>query len=392
MYYDQDYNTINLSAEELSVLRRQIDCHLNDLAVPELMLELEQPENNVVDGYAELDRDIKQSAEEAIKKLAAPDQVGMLSFSIGDRSISRLKLAWAKEDEDIAVLGRTGSEFTLALHSREQIFANVEQVLAIHQPLSSMAFNVTLSASAALLVVALADCYRADWFHSALFNRLPLGSYTFGEIEDHLKKVTDDFRWAMPFFAETIPVSLSDVLPQDEIEAGLAELAEMELISMDGDTGSDEMMLYKIGDELELISDGILNNAGKVSLTISSIDETGKLASEAVFWVRDANYLWMVHISGKEGAVANIDQETFEDVIRILLLPHAGTIQNKELQALVDGKTTGMRVQAAGEDVWPYSWEQLKSMAAVGSLKAGSLVWRKGMPDWVEANKIEGLI
>jgi hypothetical protein len=49
-------------------------------------------------------------------------------------------------------------------------------------------------------------------------------------------------------------------------------------------------------------------------------------------------------------------------------------------------------VAAKGEKYGPYSSEKLQIFALDGIIKPASMVWRKGMPDWVAASQVEGLI
>ncbi len=55
-------------------------------------------------------------------------------------------------------------------------------------------------------------------------------------------------------------------------------------------------------------------------------------------------------------------------------------IPTEEYYLAVDGKPTG-----------PYSIEKLKEMIISGQLTSSSLLWKKGMKEWVKANTIEGL-
>jgi hypothetical protein len=411
MNYDQEFKTLNLSAEELSALTKELNNPLNDLAVQELLINPEEAGARVLQEFEAFEPEIKTAAATALKILSAPDQSGMLTYSIGDKSVSRLKLAWVHGEQDIAVLGRTGLEYSLALQDRDKLLANIGQVLAIYQPLNEALFNVSLSATAALLILAIADCYRADWYKSALAENLPLGSYTIGEIDERLKNSTADFRWHLPFFTQILPVNLSEALPLEEVEAGLAELVALELLKIDGDKETGETPLYTIGGELEFISDGLLNSIGKVALTISNINENGKLAAEAVFFARDDRHLWLTQISGNKGAVANIDQETFENIIHILtLLPEkpvqadlqAASFKTSEADSIQTAppqvapphlpKPEDWFIGVSGEVYGPHSREQLKEMIATGSLKPNSLVWTKGMSDWMELSKVDGLL
>jgi hypothetical protein len=411
MNYDSEFNTLNLTAEELSALTKELNNPLNDLAAKELLVKPEETGTSVLQEFEALEPEIKTAIARALKMLAAPDQAGMLTYSIGDKSISRLKLAWVHDEQGIAVLGRTGLEYTLALQDHDKLLANLGQVLAIYQPLNEAIFNASLSATASLLILAIADCYRTDWYKSALTDSLPLGSYTLKEIDDRLKNSSADFRWHLPFFTQTLPVSLSEILPLEEVEAGLTELAELDLLKIDGDNETGETPLYILGGELELISDSLLNSIGKAALTISNINENGNLAAEAVFFARDDRHLWLTQISGNKGAVANIDQETFENIIHILTLLPGKPVQ-ADLQADFNKATTtesgkvappkvappGLPKQeewfigVSGEVYGPHSREQLKEMIATGSLKPGSLVWTKGMSDWMELSKVNGLL
>lgn len=44
------------------------------------------------------------------------------------------------------------------------------------------------------------------------------------------------------------------------------------------------------------------------------------------------------------------------------------------------------------EQSGPYSWEELKNIAASGSIETNDLVWAEGMEDWVKAGSMEGLL
>jgi hypothetical protein len=48
-------------------------------------------------------------------------------------------------------------------------------------------------------------------------------------------------------------------------------------------------------------------------------------------------------------------------------------------------------VSRNGQKDGPYSDSELKAMAANGTLTAAGLIWREGMPSWVEAGRIRGL-
>jgi uncharacterized RDD family membrane protein YckC len=46
----------------------------------------------------------------------------------------------------------------------------------------------------------------------------------------------------------------------------------------------------------------------------------------------------------------------------------------------------------AGRQIGPMSWAELKSRADAGTLRSGDFVWRAGMPDWVLALDVDGLL
>lgn len=300
---------LNLTPNNLSTL------HLNGLTAE----NLEQVKTEL----EKLDDQTNQLMTKAVTMLAQPEQLVALHYTIGEKQLGRMVLCLSSEPEkDIAVLAKIGHFYSLNLRSPAEIFRLAAEVLMVDTNLATCNFSISLSSTATITLLALADCYRADWYQSMLTRSLPVESYTASEVTALIKDRAADFRWPLQFFAGSLSAVLADELEADDVLAGLLELIDLELISPDRNQEEEEPYaeaLYSLGDEVKLLSEGLMNNAGKVVLNVSVLDEQSQVISETMFFVRDAHYLWLFNLSGSLSAVASIDRDTFTNLLEAQL-------------------------------------------------------------------------
>jgi hypothetical protein len=63
----------------------------------------------------------------------------------------------------------------------------------------------------------------------------------------------------------------------------------------------------------------------------------------------------------------------------------------KSVDAHAESKSADWFIGVSGDQYGPYTWQQLQKFASDRTINSASMVWRKGMPGWVAAGKIEGL-
>ena len=323
MKLDTVYNSLILSDLELSAMGQYFNLPPNKLTlIPHVQLSSKERQSAIT-AYNSLEQTERELLSAGLAMLVAPDEAGTLHYSIGDRSLSRLLLGCTVEDSDhLAVLAKQGEMRSLSLRSYSEITHMLAQVLAADSTVATFNFSLSLSAIATIVFLALSDCYCAAWYRSLLSHTIPVESFTLQEIAERIEDTAADFRWPFLFFAKVLPVDIASELTRDDVIGGLEELSGLNLVvKNEGEARENEPVLYSLGEEAELISDGLRTNAGKVALNISTVNVDNKIGHESVLFVRDANYLWLFDITGNRGAIASIDSDTFNDLLHKMLTP-----------------------------------------------------------------------
>lgn len=411
MKLDNKINALLVSDLELSAIGHYLTLTPGDLSPLNYLSLTDADKTSAQQAFNNLDPEAKDLAAKALTTLTAPDQTATLHYSIGERSLSRLLLGWKTGENAITVLAKTGDHYSLSRRTLPEITTMLTQVLAAQTNLTTCNLSLSLSAITTIVFLALSDCYRSAWYRSMLSNTLPVESYTFNEISGQLNNLADDFRWPFLFLARVLPVNIARELSEEDIESGLQELLELKLIGKNDSDGASEQALaiYSLNEEAEIICNGLLNNAAKVAINISTFNDKNQIGHESLLLVRDVEYLWLFDLVGNMGAIASIGSTTLDQLLQNLL-----TLSPKKTSAELpeklpaDTAPTGPAaipsppaaaaaashrtyyIGRGNESYGPYTFEELRVYASEGNLTTTDMVWLEDQKAWVRADTLPG--
>lgn len=328
MRFETEHKSLFLSEKELTAIRGYGSCRENALSLIPVVQPSPEEKKKAVIEFQNLDESNRLLFSEAIAALAEPSQTGKFHYSIADQALSRLFLAWSSEDRDLVVsLARTGDALALRRTSVPEIKALLAQVIALDTAVPSIKISLTLSAAALLVFMAGVDYYRKEWYRSLLHHSVPDRTFS---VEDVLERIYDtaseDFRWPLIFFTKVLPMDIASSFTEEEVISALKELTDSGLLIEDQED-EQVLTLYSMTATGYLITDGFLHDVSKAALSVSALVDNGEIGHEAILFLRDTNYLWLIDIAGNGGAIANINSASFDELmLKIMALPNLDPI------------------------------------------------------------------
>jgi zinc-ribbon domain len=324
MRVETETKTLFLSDKELTAISRYCNCRENTLSLIPAVQPSSSEKAKAVMEFQNLEESNRLLYSGAIATLAQPAQTGKFHYSIADQALSQLFLAWSSEDqESVASLARTGETLALRKTSVSEVKTLLTQVVALDTAVPSTKISLTLSAAATLVFMAIMDYYRKEWYHSLLNHSVPNRIFS---VVDVLERIYDtsseDFRWPLIFFDKVLPMSISSSFTEEEVFSALKELTDIGLLMRDeAEEGEQGLALYALTVAGDLITDGFLHDISKAGLSVSALVDNGQIGYEALLFLRDTNYLWLIDISGNRGAIANINNTSFDALLLKIMVP-----------------------------------------------------------------------
>jgi len=324
MKFETEYKALFLSDKELTTISRYCNCRENPLSlIPAVQPSPEEKEKAVIE-FQNLEESNRLLFSEVIAGLAKPSQTGKFHYSIADEALTRMFLAWSSEDKDsVASLARTGDTLALRKTSISEIKALLAQVVALDTAIPSTKISLTLSAAAILVFMASMDYYRKEWYHSLLNHSIPDRTFSTADVLERIYDTSsEDFRWPLIFFTKVLPMSISSSFTDEEVISALKELTDSGLLMRDeAEEGEQGLALYSLTAAGDLITDGFLHDVSKAALSVSAPLDNGEIGHEALLFLRDTNYLWLIDISGNRGEIANINSTSFDKLLLKIMGP-----------------------------------------------------------------------
>jgi len=322
MRFEAEYKSLFLSEKELAAISNDGNCRENALSlIPAVQPTPEEKEKAVIE-FQNLDASNRLLFSEGIAALAGPSQTGKFHYSIADQALSRLLLAWSSEDRDwVAALARTGDALALRKTSVSEIKALLAQVIALDTVVPAAKISLTLSAAAIVVFMAGMDYYRKEWYQSLLNHSVPDRTFSVADVLERIyDTASEDFRWPLIFFTKVLPKGIASSFTEEEVISALKELTDNGLLMEDREE-EQALTLYSMTAAGYLITDGFLHDVSKAALAVSALADNGEIGHEALLFLRDTNYLWLIDISGNQGAIANINSASFDELMLKIMAP-----------------------------------------------------------------------
>jgi hypothetical protein len=326
MRFDPEFNALILSHKEFEILGNQLSTKRNKLSILSSNGSNGGVQGKMLEEFEKLEGIDQELIACAFSTLGEPLSAAELHYSIGDHSLTRSRLVWPMDkDAPLAVLTQRGENLALTTRSKSEIQKLLKNLLAINEGLISANLAVDLSAVTTLVALSLMEAYRYAHIHSMMTHSAPPNSYCVEEVMERIKEADqEDFRWPLLFFEKILPGEILQSIQAEEVQQAFEILEEAGvLLGLSDESENSEAFSYALSDAGELIADGLLHSASKVGMRVSRLLDESNVGHEALLFVRDSNYLWLFDVAGREGSIASLDAEIWDDLMQQMLNPVA---------------------------------------------------------------------
>jgi hypothetical protein len=324
MKLDHEIGALTLTPNELAALIQDLGVNRNQLSLLPREEEQLADDQAILEPFFKMKKEDQQLFTEAIHVLAAPLQVAKLHYSIGSQAISRLMLSWPNNSSVIASLSNVKGGYVLKSGASDDLKQMINTVLGVESKIFNCNIRMEFTAQATIVLLAVMEYFRFAWYQSMLMHAQPSITFTEQDLLTRLAETeVEDFRWPLAFFAKITPADLLTQIDEDPLRESLQELIGAELIVKNDEEESSVAVLYTLTEKGHFICDRVLQDISKVALVVCGLSDNGDISYDASLLLRDDLYLWLFNISGNEGAVMNIDGETLEKLLQLLLMPFA---------------------------------------------------------------------
>lgn len=325
MIHDPEFDALILSPSELKILGDRFGSRRNQLALLDGGELKDDGTELILEDFENLAGDDQKRFVSALETLGEPLSVAEIHYSIAEHAITRSHLAWSMtEDEPLAVLTPRADAYALTTRSQQEIEAFIAQLLAVDAGLVTANLTVSLSAVTTLVALGLMEAFRFSHLQSWLAHTAPPQSFSAEEVVERIQDAnSEDFRWPLLFFEKILPNGTMDSIRDEEVVQALGVLEDAGVVlSLTDEEVESDHELFAFSDAGELIADGLLHAASKVTLRVSGLLGKGELGHEALLLVRDPNYLWLFDVAGQEGVIASLDRQAWDELSGQLFYPH----------------------------------------------------------------------
>ena len=318
MDFQADTKTLKLSVAEINALRLRLKLTPNDLSmIPRLVSE---DGDAIVDmqAFSNLATDQQSIFLDLIRTLCNPESSILWNETVSDLTFSRNAAAWVSAIPDRwAVITIAGDDIWLRSRSTSEICQSFIQFLAVHPGLARHNFHLAGSTSAAITSLAALDQSMLLNLHSKLTHTKPASTFSAKELLKRIEESDkEDFRWPLLFLEELIPVNLKTLLQPSQLNTSLAELTQAGLlVSIPDDDKKPNNDLFMFTQAGEILEQGFLHETAKVGIRVSSLSENGEIIHEVLLLLRDPFSLWLMDLTGSEGAILDLGEMECKQII-----------------------------------------------------------------------------
>lgn len=315
MRIDAEHQSLIISESELTALATELKLPRNNLALIRAQQDIQQGGrvNKEFDGLPGWARD---KYRQSIGVMSAPAQTAHINIVYPGQAVSRLALAWDRDDGNILTeVSRLGDEVSLRPITFQQARGLVMKTLDAGEVRPPAGIKLIMPAVTLVVFLAVIDYIQYDWYLSLLRHSQPAESFTLDEIWDRFQDAAaGDYRWPLPLFFSVFPADISGLLSEKELADSLQYLTETGLLISDGGDGA---AIYTLSTEGKVIAGSFLESWKRIAIRISAPAGSG-VGHEAVLFVRSQDTLWLFDLSGNKGAVSDLSADACSDIIQAL--------------------------------------------------------------------------
>ncbi len=316
MRYNQEDRTLHLTAGELAAAVVQFEVQANSLSAVPVANPSESDEQGVSDALGALESEARTGIAQALRCLAAPERRLTVDYTVSSGTYTRALVGVS--GEAAALVHGEASALTILQRSTNDIKALLSRVLAADETLRAAPVNLSLGAVQAIVLLAVADQIRYGHYRSLLAHTPAWTTFTAAEVAQLLADASKiDPRWPLLFADKLFPGGFASLeLKDGEIGAALDQLADLGLlVKHEPDEGDDGPVVFGLGEDGELLCGGLLDNVSKVGVLVAEPGNDGMPAYEFFLLIRDARYVWLFDVAGREGYVASVGTGTVGELL-----------------------------------------------------------------------------
>ena len=323
MKVNREYQSLILTAPELSTLRKHIGETRNLISIPMTDLPALESRSDIISSWNAILPEQQLIYQKALLALNEPLQTASFAYTISEQRLYRASLAWLATDPQlVATLDQQENELNLAVRSSRDLQQLMTEVLAIDDSLLPANINVGVSSAAMFVLLSAFEGFYETYYQSLLSHSVPQPTFSLEEIITRLQNSNHgDFRWPMGLFVSVLPQSAWIVSKEEAIQA-IGELEEAGwLLRLDDDDDESKIPLFMLSGLGENIANSFLHHISVCVLCLTRLREDGKPGQEAFLLIRDPSFLWLVDISGKESLIANMTLQEWNIFSTRILMP-----------------------------------------------------------------------
>jgi DNA-binding HxlR family transcriptional regulator len=315
MQFKKEQQSIQLNSVELSGLIGFLQKESNPLGILAASKITGQEQTGVETEWKALDEESRSTVTQVFGLLAKPEQTIELKYIIADEQVFQTTAAMGK-GKDIALLTPMVQEWEVSITSVSDLQHLLTQVLAANVLIEKPEFELSLSAIATLVCVAILDAYRRGYYQAVLSHISATTTFMLSEIMHELKNVnSNDFRWPLTIFNQVLPEKVLQEINQNEVTAGLDELCQAGLLlKIEGENKKEET-LYSLTLNGEILAWDFLRSISKVAMRVSRLLNGKRVGHEALLLLRSERRLWLVDMGGNQGMIADLSPDKFQQVL-----------------------------------------------------------------------------
>lgn len=245
--------------------------------------------------------------------LAGPRQIIHLAWTVGDFFHQRATLSRQSGEKEAVWLSQQEGQDLYQL----QMAATDEIILLLNDILKSSSLNDdnnnhTLSSTAVITLLGITELMRQRYHQSMLYHQAANQVLNAEQVQSILKAaVRVDYRWPLCFWEKNLPLDINNLL--GKIPAGLQELKNA------GWLLSSSPGIFEFTDQAMYLTEEMLNEQTKVSLTIAAADGQEIAIQDSILLVRGPQSLWLYYVGGDQGGVGQVGSSGWSALSQALL-------------------------------------------------------------------------
>ncbi|MHC1781830.1 MAG: hypothetical protein AB9891_03520 [Anaerolineaceae bacterium] len=210
---------------------------------------------------------------------------------------------------------RLGNNRRISLRSPWELASVLTRLLAGGSGLRDGNFGCRFSSQAAMSLLGVFDQLQHARLYSMLAHASPVDSAAPSEVFQRLaESELEDFRWVLPFFEKVLPSGALTAITKKEVADAMAELTRAGLLEAVDANGS----LYQLTGSGQFAADAVFHNLSRAAICLSSVRPDGIAGYEAMLFLRGPAGLFLVDISGVEGAALTLSQADLAELLQNL--------------------------------------------------------------------------